>query len=125
MSKLAALIEQEKLGILSPESATMLKEARRRGLISEPVDKIAEAVREVSASQAGVINAVVQAMKSLKPPVVNVQERNSPPVIPPDVNVEVKVPPATAEHLVGLTFRVNRDRRGLMESITIERSEGN
>lgn len=121
MRKLAALVEAERRGILAGKPLQMLQEARRRGLVSEPKDPVAQAIKDSTAVNSGLVQAVMDAIKAQRPPVVNVLEREH--ESPPAPRINVQVPEATADHLVGLRFRVVRDRNGYMEYMQIERGD--
>lgn len=118
--KLVAMVEAERRGLLTGRAREVLLEARKRGLVAEPTDPVARAVQQSAQVNAELMAVLAKAMQAQpKPPVFNVMEREPAPA--PRINVQV--PASSADHLVGLVFRVVRDRNGYIDYMQIERPE--
>lgn len=114
--KVLELVRDERIGVLCGRDAEVLAEARRRGLIGTPSDPVAEAVKQ----SGHLVQMLADALKNLRPPVINIPETN--------VTVEATMPPSRVtvnqvQQPMKWTFRVNRDRNGWIESITAEAGE--
>lgn len=74
--RLAMMVEAEKRGLLAGRDLAMLRRARAEGLLSEPKDPMAEAVRhssDTSAQMGAAIQAIVQQMAGRESPTVTVE----------------------------------------------------
>lgn len=113
MSKLARLVEAERRGILSGRQRELLLEARRRGLIAEPRDKVAEAIAQASSNSEKLLNAVAQMLG--KDVAVHVPEQPAPVI---NVKPQIKSEPVIVVKNVPWRFEFEHDRNGRPVAIT-------
>jgi len=126
MSKLALVVEAERRGILSGGDRELLIEARRRGLIAEPRNEVADALNHMagvlSEQNAKLIGDVVKAVSAQRAPVVNVSPAKVDVQVPETtVNVEA-VMPKQQPNVSSWVFTIQRDRNGWIESVRAERA---
>ncbi len=115
--KLAKLVEAERRGLLTGRSRELLLEARRRGLVAEPKNEVAQAITQASEVNAGLARAVAELVTRTGPATVNV----------PAPEVHVAAPRVTVQPAEVVlddrpwTFHIIRDRNGWIESVRAER----
>lgn len=113
MKKLAELVAAERNGTLTGRDAALLAEVRRRGLVREPVDKVAEAIAQASSNSEKLLQAIAQMVG--RDVVVHVPEQPAPII---QVKPQIKSEPSIVVKNTPWRFEFEHDRNGRPVAIT-------